>query len=179
MRGRKAKAPPSPCCEQTHGSSAVPGTSLLQDESPGSPPKAPPHPLAVQDAQHSPGPVTALAASQPAALQAHHEVSTRQHFPTEKTRQGKKNRRQKPQEKPHSAFPRALTQLSRQPCGMEKAVPAPHIPSKKLRGTKPPVAEVPCACPRPLSQQAPRSWDRQAGIYGWGGVQLSFIQTIN
>lgn len=30
------------------------------------------------------------------------------------------------------------------------------------------MAQVPCPCPRPLGQQAPHSWDRQAGIYGGG-----------
>lgn len=183
VRGRKAKALPSPRCEQpwlTHGSrrgsSAVPGPSLLQDEPPSS--QSPPHPLAMQDAQHSPGPATALAASQPAALQAHHEVYTRQHFPTEKIRQGKKNRRQKPQEKPHSAFPRALTQLSRQPCGMEKAVPAPHGPPSaewdKATGGQGPLPVSPSPEPAGTAQLG------QAGRDLLGGpIQISFIQTIN
>lgn len=154
----------------------MPGPSLLQDESPGSPPKAPrtPWPCRMLSTALAPQPP-----SQPAALQARREVSTRQQFPTEKTRQGKKNRRQKPQEKPHSAFPRALTQLSRQPRGMEKAVPAPHIPPQSAEGDK----ATGGPGPLPVSPSPGPAGTAQLGQAGrdlWGGtVQISFIQTMN
>lgn len=96
------------------------------------------------------------AAPDPAGCSADGQTDTQQPLPREsqrggvsqpKNRQGKKNRREKPQEKPHSALPRALTQSSRQPRGMENALPAPTLPV--LGRMKALVAKVPLPTARP------------------------------
>lgn len=170
VRGRKAKAPPSPCCEQTHGSSAVPGTSLLQDESPGSPPKAPPAPPGRAGCSAQPWPRN-RPRSQPASRSPGSPRSlNKAAFPNGKNTPGKEKQKAETTRKTPLSLSQGADAIKSPALRDGKGcTSSPHPPPKALRGTKPPVAEVPCACPRPLSQQAPHSWDRQAGIYGGGG----------
>lgn len=93
-------------------------------------------PPAIQDAQRSARPANTLTDRQ---TDRHSAGSPRESHrggisQRKKYDGGKKNRRQKPQEKPHSAFPRALTSFSRQPHRMENAVPAPGPPAPHRAG---------------------------------------------